>query len=135
MIVLALSKGFYINFDQKSKQFIEEALDLIDKKFTGSESINLQRYAAESQALHEFGTSQQTRPVVRTQGNPVEDFTLEYYSQIETTKKAYRKTLKKNASRRDKAVLRDSEFEEVSSQFIDDELQMPDSDPETNPED
>jgi hypothetical protein len=35
MIVLALSNAYYKDFDEKSVEFVEQALNLIEHKFTG----------------------------------------------------------------------------------------------------
>lgn len=38
-MVFALTKKHYLDFDSKSSKFIESALNLIENKFTGTESI------------------------------------------------------------------------------------------------
>ena len=38
-VVLALSKSYYKDFDEKSVQFVEAGITLIEKRFTGQETL------------------------------------------------------------------------------------------------
>jgi hypothetical protein len=73
--MLAISNTYYRDFDEKSKQFIEQAIDYIEETFTGFQKIEAVRpTTAQSNSK---GTS--------------EKFNLIYFKQILTDEKTYNK--------------------------------------------
>lgn len=74
-IVLALSNNaYYRDFDQKSVDFVEQGLTLLEKRFTGSETLT-----------------------VKTEKDPIskeqEEVKLSYFKSIPSNSKVYNKVL------------------------------------------
>lgn len=74
LVMLAVSNTYYRDFDEKSRQFIDKALDLVEDKFTGTRHVLARRPTA---AGHNSETS--------------EEFKLVYFNQISTAVKTYNK--------------------------------------------
>jgi hypothetical protein len=72
LVVLSLSDNNYLDFDSKSKAFIDEALDLIDEAFTGISKTVLK---------------------VKQADGEMKDVELSYFESIKTDEKLYNKTL------------------------------------------
>ncbi len=74
-IVLALSNdAYYRDFDQKSVEFVESGLSLLEKRFTGSESITVKV---------------EKDPVTKEE----EEVKLTYFRSIPSNSKVYNKVL------------------------------------------
>ena len=84
LVMLAISNTFYRDFDEKSRLFIDAALDLVDSSFTGTSYIMADRF--------KDVTEKQTES-----GEPLLDsFKLPFFKQIPTLPKTYNKQLVRN---------------------------------------
>lgn len=43
LVLLAISNTYYRDFDEKSKAFIESAIDLVENQFTGFKSLTTKK--------------------------------------------------------------------------------------------
>jgi len=82
--VLAVSNTFYKDFDEKSKLFIDAALDLIESSFTGTSYIMADRFKDVAERHSEGG-----EPLL-------DQFKLPFFKQILTLPKTYNKQLVRN---------------------------------------
>jgi len=84
LVMLAVSNTFYKDFDEKSKLFIDAALDLVESSFTGTSYIMAERFKDVAEP-HDKG------------GEPLLDqFKLPFFKQILTLPKTYNKQLVRN---------------------------------------
>lgn len=72
-IILALSNAYYYDFDDKSVEFVNKGLDIIEEKFIGHESVEIE----------------QVDPI----SNETNKTTVNYFKAISTYSKVYNKVL------------------------------------------
>ena len=70
LVLLAVSNSYYGDFDEKTKAFIDGALDLVEGCFTGTEFIDMERSTGPAQSAM---------------------FRLQFFKQITTSNKHYNK--------------------------------------------
>lgn len=92
LVVLAVSNSRYSDFDVKSKDFVERALDQIEREFTGTKQIVATRNIAGAAARSE-------------------EFDLFLFNQIPSTKKSYNKILDKNTHGFESNLMKDGRKE------------------------
>lgn len=82
LVMLAISNTFYRDFDEKSRLFIDAALDLVESSFTGTSHIMADRFKDVADR--------------RTSDGLVDSFKLPFFKQIPTLPKTYNKQLVRN---------------------------------------
>jgi len=72
LVVLALSDSYYKQYEEKTKKFVEQALELVEEEFQGTLTANVK---------------------IRNEQNKLEDFEFKYFKSVQTDDKLYNKTL------------------------------------------
>ena len=117
LVMLAVSNTFYKDFDEKSKLFIDAALDLVESSFTGTSHIMADRFKDVAERHSEGG-----EPLL-------DSFKLPFFKQIPTLPKTYNKQLVRNtpdeqveeAAKAKEKLFGEDEEEMVSSDSEEDE--------------
>jgi len=93
LVTLAVSNSRYQDFDMKSKEFVERALDVIENQFTGTKRIKV------------------ANPNAKEDESFQPELELFLFNQIQSTKKHYNKILDRNTQAFESELARDSKRE------------------------
>ncbi len=93
-VCMAIRNPDLDDFEDKSRQFIEDALNLIEEMFTGTKSTTILRYQQTSENAMKFNYRPETPKILEDQQD-VEKFDMYYFQSIPYTGSTFKKNLRR----------------------------------------